>query len=134
MVRILNGELVPDDDPRLSRSASTSQSGRARVVVNRPLFPPTNGMFGPLSGAVTVGKLDIELVYLVGLALLGIGYDPVTAVIVGVLLALYQNGANGAAKRLQDTTAPTAPPAAANRSSREGRHLGTLSDVRQDKM
>lgn len=134
MVRILNGELVPDDDPRLARSAaSTQSSGRARMVVNRPLFPPTNGLFGPLSGAVAVGKVDIELVYIVGLGLLCIGYDPISAVVIGVLLALYQSGANGAANRTQNA-APTVPPAAAPRNSRDGRHLGSLSDVRQDKM
>lgn len=135
MVKILNGELVPDDDPRLASAASPQRtsSGRAKIVVNRPLFPPTNGMFGPLSGKVAVGKVDIELVYIVGLVLLCIGFDPVTAVVAGVLLALYQNAANGAGRTTEDA-GPAAPSAAAPRNSKDGRRLGSINDVRQDKM
>lgn len=93
-------------------------------------------MFGPLSGSFTVWGLDVELVYVVGLVLLALGFDPFTAVVVGVLLALYQNAANSANRRNGPAVASEqAPSPAPNRSGREQKkHLGSLSDVRQDKM
>lgn len=69
MVRLINGEIVPDDDPRLKPTPSyTPQpfSSRSSSSTHR-LMPDTQGRFGLLSQSINLYGYEIEYIWIIGL-------------------------------------------------------------------
>lgn len=132
MVRIVNGELVPDNDPRLS--APRASAPAPALPQPRRLFPSTRGYFGALSSSQSILGYEVEWFWLLALAVLGLLYGLWYVFVAGILLVLYQNAANSAARKFPQAPTPADNPQTARRANSTGGKFGSLSDVRQDKM
>lgn len=82
MVRIVNGEIVPDDAPRPQTVQISSEAVR--------LFPSTYGKLGKLSESVTFYKYQSEIIWLLLLLLTGFLKGPIQMCILVFILWVYQ--------------------------------------------
>ena len=82
MVRLVNGEIVPDDAPR-------SQVPQAQSPDGINIFPTTNGKFGRLSEFVAYFGYKSEIIWLLMLFVVGFFMNAIKMLIFAFLLWIY---------------------------------------------
>lgn len=133
MVRILNGEIVADDDPRLRPTPISTAQPRNSMPFepSRRLLPDTQGRFGSLSQCIRVIGYDIEYFWILALmgSLMIFGWRGV--ILIFIILWIYQTNYN-TAPRPHLAYSPTQLNAQNNKKD-AGKFM-SIRDVRGDKM
>jgi hypothetical protein len=133
MVRILNGEIVADDDPRLRPTPITTAQPRSSVPFepSRRLLPDTQGRFGSLSQYFNLMGYEIEYIWILALMVSLIIFGWRGVILIFIILWIYQTNYN-TPPRPHLAYSPTQ--LSAQNARKDAGKFMSIRDVRGDKM
>lgn len=132
MVRIVNGNIVPDDAPSQNQSQRSHTSSSSKP--NASPFPSTDGRLGQLSQTVQFSRYQTEIIWPVLIVGVGLLFGIKWMLILPILLFVYNK--NSMDHRSNDSSKTHNDQSRATNSQRPPSQSGFrgINDVRKDNM